>query len=183
MAVDVQLLSHAWRCELEAIASAARESVLIAAPYVKYNEAAWFCKLLYPGIEVITLANMDADAVGSSALDLTALLCLAEASPSARLIALSNLHAKVFVADESAAIITSGNLTRAGLDHNIECGVLLREPTLVRAVRENMLSFVRLGSEVNLDVLAELAPLEQELRQARADVAISAAACRQAQIR
>ena len=175
VAADVQLLSRGWRNELAAVASAARKSVLVAAPYVKYDEAAWLCGLLRPGAEVITLANIDAEAVSSSALDLAALRCLAEASPSARLVALSNLHAKVFVADESAAVVTSGNLTRAGLDHNIECGVLLRDPALVREVRESMLSFARLGSEVDASVISELYPLERELRQARVGVARSTA--------
>ena len=80
-----------------------------------------------------------------------------EVSPLARLVALSNLHAKVFVADETAAIVTSGNLTRSALDRNLEYGVLLREPDLVRAVRGHMLSFERLGSQVDATTLAELA--------------------------
>ena len=82
--------------------------------------------------------------------------------------ALPNLHAKVFVADQSSAIVTSGNLTRAGLDTNIECGVVLRQSRLVGAVREQMGSFARLGSEVSAEALADLLPLEEELRRAQA---------------
>ena len=166
----VQLLSGAWRSYLGDIASAASRSILIAAPYIKDNEAAWLCSLLRPGIEVITLANLDREAVSTSALDLAALLRLAQVSPSSRLIGLSNLHAKVFVADEKAAIVTSGNLTRSGLDGNIEYGVLLRQPRIVRAVRKDMLSFAPLGSQVDVDALANLLPLEPELRLARANI-------------
>ena len=86
------------------------------------------------------------------------------------LIALSNLHAKVFVADGAAAIITSGNLTRSGLDRNLEYGVLLKEPELVQTVRKDMLAFARLGSQVDAATIATLAPLEEELRRARADI-------------
>ena len=171
----VQLLNRPWRNDLATIAATANRSVLIVAPYIKYAEARWFCKLLRPGVEVITLANIDAEAVSTSALDLAALQCLAETSPSAKLIALSNLHAKVFIADEKAAIVTSGNLTRAALDRNLEYGVLLNETGLVRAVRNDMLSFARLGSQVEANTIAALTPLEAELRQARADVASSAA--------
>ena len=172
----VQLLSRAWRNDLASLASAASRSILIVAPYIKDEEAAWLCGRLQPGIEVITLANVDAEAVSASALDLAALRRLAEASPTARLIALSNLHAKVFVADETAAIVTSGNLTRSGLDSNIEYGVLFQERDLVRTVRRDMLSFARLGSSVKPDTIAQLAPLEAELRQARANVTRSAPA-------
>ena len=170
----IQLLNRPWRNDLAALASTADRSVLIVAPYIKYAEARWFCKLLRPGIEVITLANIDAEAVSTSALDLAALRCLAEASPSAKLIALSNLHAKVFVADENVAIVTSGNLTRAALDRNLEYGVLLNETGLVRAVRSDMLSFTRLGSQVDTSTITALTPLETELRQARSNITSSA---------
>ncbi|MXY35444.1 MAG: hypothetical protein F4052_06715 [Dehalococcoidia bacterium] len=170
----VGLLSGPWRSELAGLASAARESILVVAPFIKEEEATWFCEQLRPGIEVITLANISTDAISASALDLAALQHLAEASPTARLVALSNLHAKVFVADETAAIVTSGNLTRSALDRNIEYGVLLREPDLVRTVRADMLSFERLGSRVDATTLADLGPLERELRDARASVSGSA---------
>ena len=170
----VQLLSRYWKDELAGIVSSAKNSVLVVAPFIKYNEAVWFCGLLKSGIEVITLANVDVDAVATSALDLTALRCFAEASPSSRLIALSSLHAKVFVADEEAAIITSGNLTRSAFNNNLEYGVLLHEPNLVHDIREDMLAFASLGSQLTAETVEELVPLEAELRQARADIVASA---------
>ncbi len=166
----VQLLSGAWRSYLRDIASAATRSILIVAPYIKNDEAAWLCDHVRPGIEAITLTNLDREAVSTSALDLTALQRLLQMSPSSRLFGLSNLHAKVFVADEKAAIVTSGNLTRSGLDSNIEYGVLLRQPRIVRAVREDMLSFTPLGNQVDADTLAKLLPLESELRLARENI-------------
>lgn len=170
----VRLLRGAWRQDLASIASAATRSVLVVAPFIKEEEAAWFCERLRPGIEVVTLANINAEAISTSALDLAALRCLAEASSAARLVALSNLHAKVFVADETAAIVTSGNLTRSALDRNLEYGVLMHEPELVRTVRTDMLSFERLGSSVDTATITALAPLEVELREARASVTASA---------
>lgn len=166
----VQLLSGAWRSYLRDIASAATRSILIVAPYIKNDEAAWLCDHVRPGIEAITLTNLDREAVSTSALDLTALQRLVQMSPSSRLFGLSNLHAKVFVADEKAAIVTSGNLTRSGLDSNIEYGVLLRQPRIVRAVREDMLSFTPLGNQIDADTLAKLLPLESELRLARENI-------------
>ena len=117
---------------------------------------------------MLTLANIDTDAVSSAALDVAALGRLAEASPSSRLVALPSLHAKVYIADETAAIVTSGNLTRAALDRNIECGVLLDEPGPVRTLREEMQSFTSIGSEIDASAIRELAPIEAELRRTRA---------------
>ena len=146
----------------------ARESILLAAPFVKYDVAAWLRQEVPPDVELTVLTRIRTDAIASAALDITALLHLAEASERARVVALPNLHAKVFVADESSAIVTSGNLTRAGLDTNIECGVLLRESRLVATVRDHMRSFARLGNQVSKRTLADLLPLEEELRRAHA---------------
>ena len=170
----VQLINRGWRSNLAEIAQAAKESLLVAAPYVKDEEAGWLSGFIGRDTQVLTLARMELQAVSSSALDLEALLRLASASATSRLIALPNLHAKVFVADEKAAIITSGNLTRSGLDTNIEYGVVLRDQALVRTVREDMLQFARLGSPVNPNDIADLLPLQATLREAQAEVVRSA---------
>ena len=163
-----RLLGAAWRGDLATTIQNARASVLLAAPFVKYDVAAWLRKQVPAGVALTVLTRIRADAIASAALDITALLHLAETSESARVVALPNLHAKVFVADQSSAIVTSGNLTRAGLDTNIECGVVLRQSRLVGAVREQMRSFARLGSQVSAKALADLLPLEEELRRAQA---------------
>ena len=147
---------------------AAEEAVLIAAPYIKEREAAWLCSQLRPGLAVTTLTNINVDAISDGRLDAAALRRLAEASPDARLIALPKLPAKVFVADDKAAIVTSGNLTSSTLDHNIEYGVLLHEQALVRTVRDDMLAFARLGSLVPLATIDRVGLLERGLREARA---------------
>ena len=170
----VQLINRGWRSNLLEVAEAAEESLLVAAPYIKDAEAAWLCGLLSSEIEVLTLARMELQAIRTSALDVNALLRLANVSSSARLIALPNLHAKVFVADEKAAIITSGNLTRSGLDTNIEYGVVLRDPALVRTVRDDMLNFARLGNAVSPDAIDALIPIETAVREAEAEIARSA---------
>ena len=170
----VQIITRGWRDGLAGVASSARRSLLVVAPFIKYEEADWLCSLLHSGVEVITLANIDAEAVSASALDIAALQRLVEASPSSRLVALSNLHAKAFVADGRAAIITSGNLTRAGLDHNVECGVLIRRTQLAQELHERMLAFARLGSPMDAQAIRQLAPLEDELRKARAEIRHSA---------
>ena len=163
-----RLLGPAWRGDLATTIRNARDSVLLAAPFVKHDIAEWLREQIRADVRLTVLTRIRADAIASAALDITALLLLAETAQSARVVALPNLHAKVFVADESAAIVTSGNLTRAGLDTNIECGVLLRQSRLVAGVRDQMRSFARLGSQVSAEDLADLVPLEEELRRAEA---------------
>jgi len=74
------------------------------------------------------LTKLDAAAVAHGSLSLQGLRALMRADVSVR--SLSNLHAKVFLADSSFGLIGSANLTDAGLGHshqrsNAELGVLL----------------------------------------------------------
>ncbi len=162
-----QLLGPGWRAELAEMATSARQSVVAAVPFITHAAAVWFRRQLAEDVALVTLTTIRADAVASSALDVTALVHFAEQSDKARVFALPNLHAKVFIADDRVAIVTSGNLTRAGLDTNLEYGVMLREPSLVRTIRDDMNSFARLGNQVSRRALGELASLETDLRQAR----------------
>ena len=143
--LEPRLVGPNWRAELAGVAKRARRSMVVAVPFITYETAVWFRRQVAEDVELVTLASIRVDAIASSGLDMTALLHLAERSDNTHVFALPNLHAKVFVADDEAAIVTSGNLTRSGLDTNIEYGVLLREPQLVRAIRSDMDSFSKLG--------------------------------------
>ena len=162
----IRFLKNAWRNDLATVVKSARGSLLVAAPFIKYNEAVWLLEQARSGVEITTLSNINAESVGAAALDLKALLHLSGSSPRSKLISLPSLHAKVFIADEKCAVVTSGNLTRSGLDRNLEYGVQIQAPALVKTVRMDMLEFAQLGYSVDAGAIANLIPLETELRAA-----------------
>lgn len=166
----MRLLAGPWRPEFERLVAGARRSLLVAAPFIKRDEADRVCGTLDRGIEILTLANIEVRSVAAAALDLSALVRLAQGTDRARVVALSNLHAKVYVADDTEAIVTSGNLTRSGLDSNLEYGVLLRDRNVVRRVRNDLLSFARLGAVADADALSALIPIEADLREAHTGI-------------
>jgi hypothetical protein len=53
---------------------------------------------------------------------------------------LSGLHAKVYVIDETCALVTSANATEGGLRRNWECGVALKEVETVNQLARLVLS-------------------------------------------
>lgn len=55
------------------------------------------------------------------------------------------LHAKAVVADDAAVFVTSANLTEAALDHNIELGLLVRDPALAVSVTTHFRALIDLG--------------------------------------
>ena len=166
----MRLLAGRWRPEFERLVAGARRSLLLAAPFIKRDEADRVCGAIDSGIEVLTLANLDVRSVAAAALDISALVRLAEGTERARVVALSNLHAKVYVADDSEAIVTSGNLTRSGLDSNLEYGVFLSDRGVVRRIRSDLLSFACLGAEADASALSALIPVETDLRDAHTGI-------------
>lgn len=171
---DKKFLNLPWREELKAVASSARQSFIVVAPFIKDDAAEWLCGLLQPDVHLLTLARLNVRAVRTSALDVTALRRLAAASSASRLFSVPNLHAKVFIADDHAAIVTSGNLTTSALDQNREYGVLFHDEETVQEIRTHILALTSIGSPVDLDVIEGLIPVEAELRNAESELAKSA---------
>jgi phosphatidylserine/phosphatidylglycerophosphate/cardiolipin synthase-like enzyme len=66
-------------------------------------------------------------------------------NPSAR------MHAKIAVADASILLVSSTNLTRSGIEHNIESGILVRGGTAPRRAVEHI---DRLAAEGELERLS-----------------------------
>lgn len=171
---DKKFLNLPWREELKAIASSAQQSFIVVAPFIKQDAAEWLCGLLQPDVRLMTLAHLDVRAVRTSVLDIAALRRLASVSPASSLFSVPSLHAKVYIADDQAAIVTSGNLTPAALDRNREYGVLFHDQAAVQEIRTHMLALSRIGSQVDLGVIDSLIPVETELRNAEAELARSA---------
>jgi putative cardiolipin synthase len=56
------------------------------------------------------------------------------------------LHAKLVAADERVALLGSANLTDKALAHNLELGVLLHDPAVVRRIMHHFRSLMRPGT-------------------------------------
>jgi hypothetical protein len=93
----------------------------------------------------------------------------------------SNLHAKIYIADRTSAIVASANLTRSGLEDNLELGVVIdggnEVKALVRIVDEwfskaqmvdtNWLSGMQHAFTSNRAASDELQEVDRRLRQIR----------------
>lgn len=58
----------------------------------------------------------------------------------------ARLHAKCVIADRSAALITSANLTNAGINDNLELGVLITAGPLPDTLSQHLESLIKKGS-------------------------------------
>lgn len=164
--MNVTLLARGWRPDLSALVESARDDLLVAAPFIKRPEAEWVTGHLDAHVSLTVLTNVNATSAQDESLDLSALSLFAE-RPNSTVTTLSRLHAKVFVADERAAIVTSGNLTAGGLDRNYEYGARLDDPSVVRTVRNDLLAYRRVGNTLDSGLIDQLDQVGQALRAER----------------
>ncbi len=171
--MTAEFLPGPWQKEFERWVSNVRSTALIASPYItappiqlmvcilRQNGAASHVRL-----RVLTSLSMESMLRGST--DPNSLLALMDAVPHTQVSHLPGLHAKVYLADEREAIVTSGNLTHGGVFQNYEYGVRFTDPAEVRRIWEDLLEYEKLGNLVprpDLERMARTLSELQELRQ------------------
>lgn len=143
-----------------------KTKMLVASPYV--NGALLELLSAAPvGVQtsLVTRTDLRDFVTGASSLDA---LC-ALAGKGVRVSSLIGLHAKVYVLDETCALITSANATWSGMRRNWECGVSIRDARTASRISSLVMS--GLGAEeppapLGLDELALLRKPVEALRAA-----------------
>ena len=166
----VELYRSPRRAQLQQALVAATSDVLIATPYIKRAEVQSACDQLVsypkrkpPRLRVMT--DLRAESVLAGSLDLAALMLFQDTVERSEIVNLPHLHAKVYVFDDTLAIVGSANLTRSGLDSNYEYSVGLRDPVVVRKIRDDMDSYARIGNLMRKEDLVELSRVADEVGQ------------------
>lgn len=163
----MKLCKQPLRPSLAEIVRLVRRELTIAVPFIKKREAQWIIDILHsqePHSPVTTtiMTDIRSESILSGSLDVSALL-LFTSNLAADIITVPRLHAKVYVADGAAALITSSNLTASGLDSNLEYGVATRSPKCVKTIRRDLLAYSRLGNPVSRDTLHNMSSIGEEL--------------------
>src|SRR5438034_8452232 len=109
---NFRLVDVGWDGELDAALSAGPADIRIVCPFIKLRPAERLLKRGVPkSIKVITRFNLRDFSEGVS--DISALRLLLESGAQIR--GVTNLHAKLYLFDNSRAILTSANLNDAAL--------------------------------------------------------------------
>lgn len=157
------------RVGLLEVLSRTRDELLLASPYVKTSEMHWLLGQLtkrgVPLRRLLLVTDIRSENVLSGSLDLEALELLIDGVPNAQVINLPRLHAKIYIADTSFALITSANLTRPGMQLNFEYGVGIDDPKDVGVVRDDLEKYSRLGGVISREVISSLRSATDEVRK------------------
>ena len=152
---EFSLLSSPMRPHLERLISGCSSRLMIASPYIKKSAIQWLVTMKPPSLqEISVLTNLSIESILSRSLETAA---LREVFTSFKnMMSLQHLHAKIFVADERTALITSANFTTGGLLTNYEYGILIRRQPIVDNIIQDVIAYQRLGGIVTLDLLDKI---------------------------
>jgi len=165
----IELLRSPWYDHFERLLTGASRSLVIASPYVSSGPCRQLARRSQsaPVPAVLLLTDLSPRTLLSGATDAAALAEVALSYPDAEVRFLPSIHAKVYVADEREAIVSSSNMTSAGLYSNWEYGVRLTAPTVVRQIRKDITDYAALGTQVGPEKLRMMAELAADLRDTR----------------
>lgn len=158
----------------EDLVAQASTSLLICSPFVGRGPCERIALILrkkgVADIRILLLTSLSRDNMLSAATDVGALAQLCEVLPGTEVRSLPSLHAKVYIADERRAVVTSANLTDAGMRRNLEYGVYISQRALVEQVVADLRQYASLGSSVNLAQLRHFQNIVAELRELKAQL-------------
>lgn len=174
----MQTIVSPWLDTFELFVQEIRESALIASPFITSQPLKLLSSRLtlgkWPTIEILT--SLAADNLLDGSTDASALAAFTREVPSTIVRHLPGLHAKVYIADDKLAIVTSSNLTVAGLKHNYEFGVLLRDKQAVQSISSDLRAYADLGSLISSAELDDLGHISQDLQKRQNELLRSAKA-------
>lgn len=118
--MDISIIDSNWHNVFENCKEEARKQSLIVSPFLSKSVLESLLGRESSNVRVITRFNLDEMLRGVN--DIAALEYLIDIG--AKIKGIKNLHSKVYIFDSSFSIVTSANLTHAGLNRNSEFGIL-----------------------------------------------------------
>ena len=165
------LIKGPWEESFRQLVSVAQRDLLLVSPFIKVQSTDQvLSNLQRRGVEkeirVLVLTNLRPESVLNGSTDVEAVSALSECLPRFELIHLPSLHAKVYVADDRVAVVTSANLTQPGIATNLEYGVAFTERRVVQEIRRDFQDYALLGARIGPSDIEAILRVTRELREA-----------------
>ena len=166
----VELLPSPFEPHFRRFLESGERRLILCTPYVSRRPLAELAECIGGEVSVAydvhIITDLSARHLLSGSTDVQALADTVEALSGATVTYVPKVHAKVYVAGESLAIVGSANFTEGGASGNLEYGVALSDAGAIRQIRTDIQRYAALGGTVSARALRRLAGRTLELRQA-----------------
>lgn len=157
----LDLIRSPFKSAFEEFAKNVSSDCLICSPYITLGPIKMFTqsiveRQLAKEVQVNVLTDISLRTLVQGATDISALLYLFENLQNVSIAYLPKIHAKVYVANKSSAIITSANFTDGGEKKNFEYGVRIDDLATVIKIQNDITEYGKLGATVNPSQLQEI---------------------------
>jgi len=165
--MEVELLPFPWQESFKGFLAQTGEELVISSPFISGQGVNLLCSCLKRpnAIEVRVITNLSVENIVRRATEPEALLTLFDRFGEVEISSLGRLHAKVYIIDKRTSIITSANLTEGGMFHNYEYGVVIDDHRLSSRIRDDILSYFRLGNRLSQELLRLLQSRVESIRK------------------
>ncbi len=158
----MKLLRSPWKNIFLNFARSIERNAIIVSPYISAQplEELAECIRSQQSAQVEICTKLDWNSISHGSLDLNAIQKFCYQFPTTKIDHLPGLHAKVYIADDHTAIITSGNLTNASLSRNLEYGIYVNDKETILQISDDIQQYRKFGCELSrqrLDCFCEQA--------------------------
>src|SRR5713226_2851045 len=171
----IEFLRSPWDKDFDFLINQAHRHLVISSPYVGKGPCQRIIRIKSASEEndqffVLLLTDLSQDTLLSGATGVSSICDMADKFPHMEIRFLPSIHAKVYVADDKFAVITSGNMTDGGLLRNFEYGVKVDDRDLIRRIKRDVTDYAGLGTRMETSQLKFFAQISHELRDIRIEV-------------
>lgn len=155
----IKFIISPWKNEFINAISQVQKELIISSPFINIQGVEVISNVIpnSDNVELSLITNLTIGNIRNRGVDPSALLGLWDRFKTVDISSLGRLHAKVYLIDNSKAIITSANLTGGGLVSNFEYGVLIENENYVGDIRDDMKKYFSLGNVLSVDILENIA--------------------------
>jgi len=168
----ISLLRSPWPEHFDYLIGKASSSLVIASPYIGKGPCQRIISLKRKTTElreisILLVTDLSRETVLSGATDASAIYEMVGLFSQIEVRFLPSIHAKVYVADDQIAVVTSSNMTNNGLLNNFEYGVKIEDRAIVAKVKKDITDYAALGTRIDKERIGYLAKTSAELNDMR----------------
>ncbi|MCY4275016.1 MAG: phospholipase D family protein [Gammaproteobacteria bacterium] len=167
----MELLRSPWRNIFLDFSRSIEENATIVSPYISAQPLEEIAVSVQTpkSVQFNICTKLDSNSILHGSLDLNAIQKFCYKFPITTVKHLPGLHAKVYIADDHTAIITSGNLTISSLSRNLEYGIRVHDKETISQISDDIQQYQRFGCEISLQRLNDLCKQSNRMVKAYLD--------------
>jgi HKD family nuclease len=153
-----KLLKSPFEREFRAALNKAKKEIVFSSPYINDMGASIFIESVRnpDNKSVRILTNLSTRNIVDNVTQPAALLKICASFSNTTISSLERLHAKVYIVDDSFAVITSANLTNGGLRSNFEYGAAIDDTETIKTIKRDILDYASLGHIFDREFLVKI---------------------------